>query len=59
MSERARSLERPIKFEDILDDFSVEQRTKYVQYIDMPLAEAANKWGDYFVYYDLQEFSLK
>jgi hypothetical protein len=48
------------QFENILDDFSLEQRTEYAAHIaPHTLASLADQEGDEFVYYDLYDWCLK
>ena len=47
------------EFQDILDDFTLEQRMAYEEYTGTPLAKLAEEHGDTWVYDDLTDFCLK
>ncbi len=49
----------PKKFEDILDDFTLEQRSAYQELTGMTLAQLAEEFGDTHVYWDLYDWCLK
>ena len=47
------------KFEDILDDFTVEQRLAYQTHTGESLASLAERMGDDWVYWDIHDWVLK
>jgi len=50
----------PKKFEDILDDYSAEERAAYAAHIaPKTIAALAEVNGDEWVYWDLYDFLLK